>query len=87
MHSRGIPGGYNELTDVIPVKGTMSAPDLHGRLRELNQKLERMGASEEYCRTFFDSGAGVCEAHYAGVCVEHRTCVVQLPQGMMCERR
>lgn len=45
-----------------------------------------MGASDAYCLNYFHSGSGSCEEHYAGVCVNHRSCCPPLPNGLMCSR-
>lgn len=77
LPGRGEPAGSRESDAGIVVS----------RLQTINAKLEKLGASEEYCRNYFHSGAGVCEEEYGGVCVEHRAAHFALPAGLMCARK
>jgi hypothetical protein len=54
------------------------------RLVAIDQELRAMGASEEYCLAYFQSGGGACERKVGGLCVRHRTCPTPLPPGRMC---
>jgi hypothetical protein len=79
---RGEPAGSRQQ-----VTAGNSASDLQAKLQAVNARLEQLGASEEFCRDYFHSGAGVCEEEFGGVCVEHRSSHFALPPGLMCARK
>ena len=54
------------------------------RLIEINLLLASMGANEEYCRGYFQSGGGVCEHVIGQKCKRHRMTPTPLPTGKMC---
>lgn len=54
------------------------------RVGELNRLLEGLGASQGYCRTYFQSGAGVCEEACGQECLNHQLCIPPLPADLMC---
>lgn len=43
-----------------------------------------MGATDEYCREFFQTGGGVCELVVGNRCKRHCACRASLPAGKMC---
>ena len=43
-----------------------------------------MGATPEYCATFYKQQAGVCEKFQCGGCVKHSAGQMLLPPGVVC---
>ncbi len=60
------------------------AQDMLGRIRDIDAELLAMGATEEYCREYFQGAGGVCELVVGNRCKRHRICPAPLPKGMMC---
>jgi hypothetical protein len=54
------------------------------RVQELDSLLEGLGANLEYCQTYFQSGAGVCEEVCGQECLSHKLCMPPLPADLMC---
>jgi hypothetical protein len=54
------------------------------RVLELDRLLESLGATPDYCKNYFQSGAGVCEEACGQECFNHRLCIPALPFNLMC---
>jgi hypothetical protein len=54
------------------------------RLQSIDHELRGLGASGEYCLSYFQSGGGICERIIGKQCVKHRSCAPPLPEGVMC---
>ena len=63
-------------------------PDDHllcqARLQEIEEELRAMGASEDYCRQYFQLDGGICERVLRGQCKKHRYDRTPLPDGILC---
>jgi hypothetical protein len=56
------------------------------RMAEIDRQLTELGADEEYCQQYFQSGGGVCERVVGRHCLRHRACPTPLPAGKMCSQ-
>jgi hypothetical protein len=56
------------------------------RMQEVDAQLAELGADEEYCQQYFQSGGGVCERVVGRYCLRHRACPTPLPAGKMCSQ-
>lgn len=54
------------------------------RLESINQELQAMGATDEFCREFLQTAGGCCERVVGKRCIKHRGCRGPLPIGKMC---
>jgi hypothetical protein len=54
------------------------------RLESINQELQSMDATEDFCREFLQTAGGCCERLVGKRCVKHRGCRGPLPRGKMC---
>jgi hypothetical protein len=55
------------------------------RLADIETRLAEMGATPEYCRSFFHSSSGTCDEQRAGACTKHSALgATRLPAGKMC---
>lgn len=89
VQKSGVGGGLSVLDGRgIPVSsknvGVTRTAELQAKLQSINTRLEQLGASEDFCKTYFDSGAGVCVEEFGGVCVDHRCTQFALPKHLMC---
>jgi len=55
-----------------------------GRLIDIRDELFQMGASDVYCRTYFQRDGGFCSSVARGLCKKHRMEQTPLPDGAMC---
>lgn len=61
-----------------------SEDSLRQRIQEIDEQLLILGATDAYCREFFQTGGGVCELVVGRRCKRHRACRACLPPGKMC---
>lgn len=54
------------------------------RLESINQELQALGCTEEFCMEYMLQGGGVCERMAGKRCMKHRGCRGPLPKGKMC---
>ena len=86
-HSQPVAGSASASSHGKERAAPRSRQEITQRLDEITTKLQHLGATEAYCKDYFHSGAGSCEEHFAGVCVDHRGCCAALPHGLMCSRK
>jgi len=54
------------------------------RLARVRTEIAAMGATPEYCATFYNQQAGICEKFQCGGCVKHVGGQMLLPAGVVC---
>ena len=67
-----------------PASSTSSETSVRERLAKVRAEMAAMGATPEYCATFYMQQAGVCEKFQCGGCVKHSAGQMLLPPGVVC---
>lgn len=60
-------------------------PTPHERLVAIDAELASMGATSEFCDTYYTKQAGICQDVRLGKCYKHIHSPPPLPPGLMCE--
>lgn len=71
--------------DIPPGLNASDMTVLQSRRISVRAELDRIGASPDFCRNYFQSASGKCEEQRGCACVKHATSAFTLPKGKMGE--
>jgi len=65
---------------------TCLSQEITTELQMIERTLAKMGATREYCLSYFRRSGGTCARVVSGQCVRHSCTQAPLPEGLMCSQ-